>query len=115
MSFVLLRNGGSEEPGQRRSLVPYLLMAIWLQVCLLVGLLLSPYFAGSRPARLLRSGNPNARLARYRSSLCDPGRDPRRGAPAPALDVRSVDGQRLTTAGLAGRRVLLVFGKGDSG
>jgi len=114
----LLTFKSKPEPGAsagRRSLVPYLLGAIWLQLCLLLGLSLAPYLAPLPAVRRLRTGDPTARMTRHRRSLADPARDPRPGEKAPKLHLRTVGGAALDMQQIAGRRVILLFGKGDVG
>ena len=108
---------GQEPHPPRRSLVPQLLSALLLLLCLTAGLALSPLVSAHelfRPHTASADSDLGEEIARWRRSVYRPEDDPRLGAPAPALGLRAERGRKFELADLAGGGAAIVFlGSGE--
>jgi hypothetical protein len=100
--------------GQRRSLVPYLLVVLFLQGCLYLGLQAGPWFARYRVQARAERGPES--IVRWRQAQYDPGRDPAVGMELPLLKLRDPKGRwlSLTPTGQSGSTALRNPGRGNA-
>src|SRR5688572_9856711 len=97
-------------PKPKRSFVSFLLTVIWLQLCLAIGIFVSPLAAemGWRQS-LLPPPDQVTQVSNWRRSRYLPAADPRPGQPAPALALKTERGRPLDPRALLGRNTVLLF------
>lgn len=101
--------------GRRRWLVRILIGGLLFELCVLAGVLASPWFEGLGPRLPMRAEDPAALLVQWRQSRYRRQEDPRIGEKAPRLALRTPSGGRVELTDFRGKKLVLVFARDDSG
>jgi hypothetical protein len=109
------RPEGRRGRSYRRLLGRLLLGGVLFELSLLAGGLAAPLIEGWTPQPSGSLADPATLLAEWRHSVAPPEAELTPGQPAPPLTLRTSRGASLNLAALRGKKVVLLFAKGDSG
>src|SRR5262245_11806928 len=102
-------------PRRRSPIFGILLLGLLFEVCVLVGVLASPFVREWMPRPSGQATSPLAMMTSWRESTARKEDDPRLGARAPKLELFTPDKQPVELESLAGGKVALVFLKAGCG